>query len=45
MSDIITIITALIIWDAVKLIIKSIIGIINFLGYAEAKLKDIKKDS
>lgn len=44
MSDILAIIAALIIWDAVKLIIKSIIGIFNFLGYAEARLKDLKKD-
>jgi len=43
MSDVLMIIAALVIWDAVKLAIKTILGISNFLGYVEARLKDLKK--
>ena len=38
MSDVLMIIAAL-----VKLAIKTILGISNFLGYVEARLKDLKK--
>lgn len=47
MNDIMTIIIALVIWDAVKWVLKGIFGIFNFLDYVEGskKTREIYKES